>query len=130
MQLSIFFLKATVCLCGRDTCNGPSLPPKDLIDKDEDIIDIDEVVREMNEVKMAQPEPIASGASGGGGGQGGAAVSWMSSGAAASWTSSGGAAAAASGCGRRFAVIRRTVTGTHTQTFGLVLLLHLIAWFS
>ncbi len=121
-----------MCLCGRDTCNGPSLPPKDLIDKDEDIIDIDEVVREMNEVKMAQPEPIASGASGGAGGSGqsGAAVSWMSSGAAASWTSSGGAAAAASGCGRRFAVIRRTVTGTQQTFVGLVLLLHLIAWFS
>jgi hypothetical protein len=115
-----------VCLCGRDTCNGPSLPPKDLIDKDEDIIDIDEVVREMNEVKMAQPEPIASGASGGG--QSGAAVSWMSSGAAASWTSSGGAAA--SGCGRRLAVIRRTVTGAQQTFVGLVLLLHLIAWFS
>ena len=102
--------EATVCLCGRDTCNGPSLPPKDLIDKDEDIIDIDEVVREMNEVKMAQPEPIASGAAGGAGGGGGQS--------SASGLTSGGAAS------RRLAVIRRTVTGLET---GWVLLLMLLA---
>jgi len=107
--------EATVCLCGRDTCNGPSLPPKDLIDKDEDIIDIDEVVREMNEVKMAQPEPIASGAAGGAGGGGGGGGGGQSS---ASGLTSGGAAS------RRLAVIRRTVTGLET---GWVLLLMLLA---
>ncbi len=102
-------MQATVCLCGRDTCNGPSLPPKDLIDKDEDIIDIDEVVREMNEVKMAQPEPIASGAAAGGQ-------------SAAGFTSTSGAAPS------RLAVIRRTVTAA--QTFGLLLLVHMVAWLS
>ena len=51
-------------MCGRDTCNGPSLPPKDFLDNHEDIIDIEEVVREMNEVKEAKPAPIAAAAAG------------------------------------------------------------------
>ena len=101
----VILFQATVCLCGRDTCNGPSLPPRDLIDKDEDIIDIDEVVREMNEVKMAQPEPIASG------GQS----------AAAGFTSSGAAS--------RLAVIQRTVVATAAHTLCLILV-HLFSWFS
>ena len=55
--------QATVCLCGRDTCNGPSLPPKDFLENESDIIDIDEVVKEMNEVKEVKPAPVASKAS-------------------------------------------------------------------
>ena len=51
-----------MCLCGRDTCNGPSLPPKDFLEDESNIIDIDEVVREMNEVKEARPAPVAASA--------------------------------------------------------------------
>ena len=57
-------MRATVCLCDRDTCNGPSLPPQEMIDDEEHVIDIDEVVREMNsEPKEPEPEPV-SGSSG------------------------------------------------------------------
>ena len=56
-----YFLQATVCLCDRDTCNGPSLPPREMIEDDHDIIDIEEVVREMNaEPKEVLPEPVSS----------------------------------------------------------------------
>ena len=49
-----------MCLCDRDTCNGPSLPPREMIENDQDIIDIDEVVREMNsEPKEPQPQPVS-----------------------------------------------------------------------
>ena len=54
-------LQVTVCLCGRDTCNGPSLPPKDFLEDNDDIIDIEQVVREMNQVKEARPAPVAIG---------------------------------------------------------------------
>ena len=50
-----------MCLCDRDTCNGPSLPPREMIEDDHDIIDIEEVVREMNtEPREVQPEPVSS----------------------------------------------------------------------
>ena len=50
-----------MCLCDRDTCNGPSLPPREMIEGDHDIIDIDEVVREMNEEPSeVLPEPVSS----------------------------------------------------------------------
>ena len=53
--------QATVCLCDRDTCNGPSLPPREMIEDDHDIIDIEEVVREMNqEPADVQPEAVSS----------------------------------------------------------------------
>ena len=53
--------QATVCLCDRDTCNGPSLPPREMIEDDHDIIDIEEVVREMNqEPPEVQPEAVSS----------------------------------------------------------------------
>ena len=51
-----------MCLCGRDTCNGPSLPPKDFLEAEDNVIDIEEVVREMNEVKEARPAPVAAAA--------------------------------------------------------------------
>ena len=59
-------MQATVCLCGRDTCNGPNLPPKDFFEDEESVIDIDEVVREMNaELDEARPAaPVASAAVG------------------------------------------------------------------
>ena len=63
-QHVVNIMRATVCLCDRDTCNGPSLPPQEMIDDDEHVIDIDEVVREMNsEPKEPEPEPV-SGSSG------------------------------------------------------------------
>ena len=50
-----------MCLCDRDTCNGTSLPPREMIDDDHDIIDIEEVVREMNEEPSeVLPEPVSS----------------------------------------------------------------------
>ena len=53
--------QATVCLCDRDTCNGPSLPPREMIEDDHDIIDIEEVVREMNQdPPEVQPEAVSS----------------------------------------------------------------------
>ena len=54
-------MRATVCLCDRDTCNGPSLPPREILEDDHDIIDIEEVVREMNEEpREVQPEAVSS----------------------------------------------------------------------
>ena len=48
-----------MCLCDRDTCNGPSLPPQEM-DDSEHIIDIDAVVREMNsEPEEPQPEAVS-----------------------------------------------------------------------
>ena len=55
-------LQATVCLCERDTCNGPSLPPREMVEDEEHIIDIDEVFREFNsEPKEPQPEAVSGG---------------------------------------------------------------------
>ena len=34
-------------MCGRDTCNGPSLPPREMIEEAHDIIDVDEVVKSL-----------------------------------------------------------------------------------
>ena len=53
-----------MCLCDRDTCNGPSLPPQEMLEESADqMIDIDEVIREMNsEPKEPEAEPV-SGAS-------------------------------------------------------------------
>ena len=50
-----------MCLCDRDTCNGPSLPPQEMLEEDADqIIDIDEVIREMNsEPKEPEPEAVS-----------------------------------------------------------------------
>merc|ERR1711890_47037 len=56
-QHTVNIMRATVCLCDRDTCNGPSLPPQEMLD-DEHIIDIDSVVREMNS-EPGEPEPEA-----------------------------------------------------------------------
>ena len=59
----------TVCLCPRDTCNGPSLPPREMIEQNHEIIDIDEVVKSLQEAQeqqVVQPEPVSSrGAAGG-----------------------------------------------------------------
>ena len=57
-------MQATVCLCDRDTCNGPSLPPQEMLEEDADqIIDIDEVIREMNsEPKEPEPEAVSGAA--------------------------------------------------------------------
>ena len=51
-----------MCLCGRDTCNGPSLPPREMIEEAHDIIDIDEVVKGLQEQQeqVVQPEPVSS----------------------------------------------------------------------
>ena len=38
-------LQVTVCLCGRDTCNGPSLPPREMLEEADQDIDIDAVFR-------------------------------------------------------------------------------------
>eukprot|EP00090_Calanus_glacialis_P007792 TRINITY_DN16240_c0_g1_i4.p1 TRINITY_DN16240_c0_g1~~TRINITY_DN16240_c0_g1_i4.p1 ORF type:complete len:178 (-),score=20.97 TRINITY_DN16240_c0_g1_i4:348-881(-) len=60
-QHTVNIMRATVCLCDRDTCNGPSLPPREMIEDDHDIIDIEEVVREMNqEPADVQPEAVSS----------------------------------------------------------------------
>ena len=57
----VFLLQATVCLCDRDTCNGPSLPPREMIEEDHGVIDIEEVVRELNEEpEEVLPEPVSS----------------------------------------------------------------------
>ena len=54
-------MRATVCLCDRDTCNGPSLPPREIIEDEHDIIDIEEVIKEMNEEpREVQPEAVSS----------------------------------------------------------------------
>ena len=52
----------TVCLCPRDTCNGPSLPPREMIEEDHELIDIDEVVKSLQEAQeqVVQPEPVSS----------------------------------------------------------------------
>ena len=34
-----------MCLCGRDTCNGPSLPPREMLEEADQDIDIDAVFR-------------------------------------------------------------------------------------
>ena len=66
MVINLFFstnllFQATVCLCDRDTCNGPSLPPKEMIDEDHGIIDIEEVIRAMDEEpEEVLPEPVSS----------------------------------------------------------------------
>ena len=51
-----------MCLCGRDTCNGPSLPPKEMIEENHEIIDIDEVVKSLQEQQeqVVNPEPVSS----------------------------------------------------------------------
>ena len=56
-------LQVTVCLCPRDTCNGPSLPPREMIEQNHEIIDIDEVVKSLQEAQeqqVVQPEPVSS----------------------------------------------------------------------
>ena len=55
-------LQVTVCLCPRDTCNGPSLPPREMIEEDHELIDIDEVVKSLQEAQeqVVQPEPVSS----------------------------------------------------------------------
>ena len=53
----------TVCLCPRDTCNGPSLPPREMIEQNHETIDIDEVVKSLQEAQeqqVVQPEPVSS----------------------------------------------------------------------
>ena len=66
VQPSLF--QVTVCLCGRDTCNGPSLPPREMIEENHDIIDIDEVFKGLQEQQhqVVKPEPVSSGAGAGG----------------------------------------------------------------
>ena len=72
-------IQATVCLCDRDTCNGPSLPPREMIEEQHEIIDIEQVqtvllvhntmlslscqvIREMeNAAEAAEPEPVSAG---------------------------------------------------------------------
>ena len=51
-------------MCGRDTCNGPSLPPREMIEEAHDIIDIDEVVKGLQEQQeqVVHPEPVSSSA--------------------------------------------------------------------
>ena len=50
-----------MCLCDRDTCNGPSLPPREMIEDEHDIIDIEEVIKEMNEEpREVEPEAVSS----------------------------------------------------------------------
>ena len=56
-------LQVTVCLCPRDTCNGPSLPPREMIEQNHETIDIDEVVKSLQEAQeqqVVQPEPVSS----------------------------------------------------------------------
>ena len=66
--LLTILLQVTVCLCGRDTCNGPSLPPREMIEENHDIIDIDEVFKGLQEQQhqVVKPEPVSSGAGAGG----------------------------------------------------------------
>jgi len=60
-QHTVNIMRAIVCLCDRDTCNGPSLPPREMIEDDHDVIDIDEDVRDMNSApREVQPEPVSS----------------------------------------------------------------------
>jgi len=64
-QHTVNIMRATVCLCDRDTCNGPSLPPQEMLEEDADqIIDIEEVIREMNS-EPKEPEPEAVSGAGG-----------------------------------------------------------------
>lgn len=67
-QHVVNIMRVTVCLCGRDTCNGPSLPPREMIEENHDIIDIDEVFKGLQEQQhqVVKPEPVSSGAGAGG----------------------------------------------------------------
>ena len=55
-----------MCLCDRDTCNGPSLPPREMVDNEEDAINVEDVIKEMNSRnhngEEARMEPVSSGA--------------------------------------------------------------------
>lgn len=64
-QHIVNIMRVTVCLCGRDTCNGPSLPPREMIEENHDIIDIDEVFKGLQEQQqqVVKPEPVSSRAS-------------------------------------------------------------------
>ena len=44
-RIDVSALQVTVCLCGRDTCNGPSLPPREMLEEADQDIDIDAVFR-------------------------------------------------------------------------------------
>jgi len=61
-QHIVNIMRVTVCLCGRDTCNGPSLPPREMIEEAHDIIDVDEVVKSLQEQQeqVVHPEPVSS----------------------------------------------------------------------
>jgi len=63
-QHIVNIMRVTVCLCGRDTCNGPSLPPREMIEEAHDIIDVDEVVKSLQEQQeqVIHPEPVSSSA--------------------------------------------------------------------
>ena len=45
-------LQVTVCLCGRDTCNGPSLPPREMLEEADQDIDIDAVFRVQLKISL------------------------------------------------------------------------------
>eukprot|EP00092_Neocalanus_flemingeri_P023758 GFUD01025772.1.p1 GENE.GFUD01025772.1~~GFUD01025772.1.p1 ORF type:complete len:394 (+),score=66.89 GFUD01025772.1:129-1310(+) len=59
-QHTVNMMRATVCLCDTDTCNGPGLPPREMIEAAHVTIGLVKVDREMNaETKELQPEPMS-----------------------------------------------------------------------
>ena len=55
-------LQVIVCLCSRDTCNGLSLPPREMIEQAHEAIDFNEVLKGLQEQQeqVVQPEPVSS----------------------------------------------------------------------
>jgi len=63
-QHTVNIMRVTVCLCGRDTCNGPSLPPREMLEEADQDIDIDAVFRGLQQQQQhdaVKPEPVSSG---------------------------------------------------------------------
>jgi len=57
---TVNIMRATVCLCSRDTCNGPSLPPKDILENDDDVMDLKQMEDMVKEMKAVRSEPVSS----------------------------------------------------------------------
>ena len=53
-MLNVSTLQVTVCLCGRDTCNGPSLPPREMLEEADQDIDIDAVFRVQLKISLRE----------------------------------------------------------------------------
>ena len=55
-------MQVIVCLCGRDTCNGLSLPPREMIEQAHEAIDFNQVLKGLQEQQeqVVHPEPVSS----------------------------------------------------------------------